>query len=580
MRKWFKKQKLSTQLLLAIALSLACLMFALNIYLYRAAQSYESSQSEFVDSFTQQLQLTVQSNYNSLSRIAKLISFSESIQNYLLAPTAKDRYILYSNLMRGLIDISTLNTEILDIVIVNNQGQRVNLSDTIYPLPYISCPDSTMYLSPMQKKEGVSDYIVACKNISSLDSYNQTSQQIGKVYIVLSSTAFTSGEKLAGQAGSSQIYLLDKENQVLWKSSNDGINNVKPLNTDDKQHMLLRDISVLVTQMRIVAYTTNSSPSPFFALLGEQRESFIIALLLTSVLMLIWFVFARNTVRSYQALIGFFNDGKKEGLQTLRRSAHLTGSKEAEQVSMAVNEMLQKMYNLTQELLASNSKLYESELLTRQAELMHLRSEINPHFLYNTLETMVGIAFCENQPEFARIARSLSLIFKYSIKGKDRVPLHDEIKVAKNYLSIQQYRFKDRFEVSYNLPEECLSCMMPKMILQPLIENAIVHGVEDEGAKCLICLSAQISNNILTITIEDNGAGIPKNKLSELQNDLKAPINHNDESRHIGLRNVNARLRLLFGNKYGITLSSSEGQSTAVTISLPVTQEEMPCIKL
>lgn len=578
MRKWFQRQTLSSQLLLAISLSLLCLLLALNAYIYRATKSYERSQAEYLNTFSQQLQLTVQANYNSLSRIAKLVAYSESTQNYLLAPTAKDRYILYSNLMRSMIDISTLNSEILDIVIVNNKGQRVNLSDTAYTLPNITCPNSTMYLSPLQMRESLPPYLVACKNISSIDSYNQTSQLIGKVYLVLSSTAFTSGEKIASQAGNSQIFLLDRTDHILWKSAEEQPAAEQMLDTAEKQPALLLETNVPAAGMRIVAYRTASS-SPVLAMWGEQGQSFLIALLLTCVLMLIWFAFARNTVRSYQALIRFFDAGKRDGLQTLRHSVHLTGSREAERVSMAVNDMLQKMHDLTQEVLQSNAKLYESELLARQAELMHLRSEINPHFLYNTLETMVGIAFSENQPEFARIARSLSLIFKYSIKGKDRVPLHDEVKVAKNYLSIQQYRFKDRFEVSYDLPDACLSCMMPKMLLQPLIENTIVHGVEDERAQCHIRLGAAMNEDSLTITVQDDGAGIPPDTLRALQEDLRAPLTHSDEGKHIGLRNVNARLRLLFGNAYGLALESTQGKGTTVTLRLPVTQEEPICIK-
>lgn len=578
MRKWFQRQTLSSQLLLAIALSLLCLLLALNAYVYRATKNYERGQTEYLNTFTQQLQLTVQSNYNSLARIAKLVAYSESTQNYLLASTAKDRYILYSNLMRNLIDISTLNSEILDIVIVNNDGQRINLSDTFYPLPNIASPDSAMYLSSLQTRDDLPPYLVACKSISSIDSYNQTSQNIGQVYLVLSSTAFTSGEKIANQAGSAQIFLLDSADHVLWKSAEKQASADETLNIAEKQESVVLETAISSTKMRILAYRPTAI-SPVFTLLDEQGESLLIVLPLTCVLILIWFAFTRNTVRSYQELIHFFDAGKREGLQTLRHRVHLTGSREAERVSLAVNDMLQKMHDLTQEVLLSNAKLYESELLTRQAELMHLRSEVNPHFLYNTLETMVGIAFSENQPEFARIARSLSLIFKYSIKGKDRVPLRDELKVAKNYLSIQQYRFKDRFQVSYHLPEECLSCMMPKMLLQPLIENAIVHGVEDERTQCLIGLAAEIDNEVLTITVQDNGAGIAPQILQGLQQDLKALPDHNDEGRHIGLRNVNARLRLLFGSAYGLSLSSTQGKGTTVTLRLPVAQEENKCIK-
>ena len=417
---------------------------------------------------------------------------------------------------------------------------------------------------------------MACKTINSIDSYNQTSQQIGSVYLVLAPAAFTSGEEFGAFAGDSDIFLLDAAENILWQNS--AADEVVRTQRDKAAV----DERIPSTNFRVLAYH-NSRLSYISQIYGEQWPVLLLLLALTGILLGIWFLFAHNTVRPYKALIRFFDESKQDGLETLRRSISLTGSREAQLVGNAVNNMLQEIHDLTEELITSNSRLYESELLARQAELMHLRSEINPHFLYNTLETMVGIAYSENQPELARIARALSVIFKYSVKGKDRVPLRDEIKVAQNYLSIQQYRFKGRFEVTYELPDICMERMIPKMVLQPLIENAIVHGVEHQEKLCHICLQAREEAHVLTLTVTDDGGGIPKDVLAALRRDLDTgpPSQGTTNSRHIGLRNVNDRIRLMYGQVYGVTLASTPGRGTTVQLRIPILEHggEEQCIR-
>ncbi|MDD4851198.1 MAG: sensor histidine kinase, partial [Gemmiger sp.] len=241
-----------------------------------------------------------------------------------------------------------------------------------------------------------------------------------------------------------------------------------------------------------------------------------------------------------------------------------------------------QIHDLTEKLFRANTDLYESELLAKQSELSHLRSQINPHFLYNTLETMVGIAYTNGQPEIAEIARSLSIIFKYSIKGDDVVPLAIETKITRNYIHIQHYRFSDRFEALFHIDEDCLADMVPKLILQPLIENAIVHGIEQQQAFCQLTLSARHLDGCLVLTVEDDGAGIPADTLAELQEKLQVSVHAASRvgnTAHIGVVNVDSRIKLMYGEEYGIQMDSLLGKGTKVTLRLPIRKGADPCTK-
>ena len=252
----------------------------------------------------------------------------------------------------------------------------------------------------------------------------------------------------------------------------------------------------------------------------------------------------------------------------LSSRVELNGYYEIHSIGNEINAMLAKLDTLTQELVQQKSDLYESRLLAKQAELSHLRSQINPHFLYNTLETMVGIAYTESQPKIAELARALSLIFKYSIKGTDIVPFKDELKIAKNYILIQKTRFEGRFSDNYELDPCFLEDRVPKMILQPLIENAIVHGIEPASEFCHLTISAEHSDGDLVICIQDDGVGIAPQQLLELNERLSHPST--ETSRHIGIANVHHRIYLMYGALYGVQVESVFGQGTRMTIRLPI----------
>ncbi len=204
-------------------------------------------------------------------------------------------------------------------------------------------------------------------------------------------------------------------------------------------------------------------------------------------------------------------------------------------------------------------------LLRQEAEYAELQSQINPHFLYNTLEMIRSEALMEDNYVIADMTELLAKYFRYSI-GRDtnRVTLKEEIDNIENYIKIQQYRFENKFEFSVysrEKPEIYYSYIIPKMILQPLVENAIFHGIETKIGQGKITLHIDISDEKIYLTVSDDGTGMTLEMLQQLRQKLevvpgKIKLEKNSGHNGIALPNINQRLKLLYGEDYGLDISS------------------------
>lgn len=240
------------------------------------------------------------------------------------------------------------------------------------------------------------------------------------------------------------------------------------------------------------------------------------------------------------------------------------------ELSKSFNSMINRINNLIQ-------TVYETKILKREAELNALQSQINPHFLYNTLQIIDILAENEGIDIICSICRSLSRMFRYSInRGKEVVPLSSELDHVKDYINIQKLRFKDRLGIVYDIEEGIEQNKIIKLVLQPLVENALIHGVQKKKGKCIITIRARMINNVIKITVEDNGSGMDRKQLETLRRSINEEIIHAKleglDRKSIGIKNVNARIRLYFGEEYGVEIESEQNVGTKVTVTIPVVE--------
>ena len=230
------------------------------------------------------------------------------------------------------------------------------------------------------------------------------------------------------------------------------------------------------------------------------------------------------------------------------------------ELTNSFQEMLDRLNRLIQE-------DYQNKIHLREAELKALQAQINPHFLYNCLSLINSRALLAGQPEISRMSQLLSVFYRTTLnKGKSETTLESELKNVSSYLDIQKLLHEDLFEVTWQVEPDLPEVKIPNLLLQPLVENALVHGIlPNKPKKGRLFLSVSRVMNQIRFTILDNGVGIPREKLPAL---LQM------DSGGYGLKNVDERLRLTYGEEYGLNLQSIEGESTMVTFCIPFHGEE------
>lgn len=215
-----------------------------------------------------------------------------------------------------------------------------------------------------------------------------------------------------------------------------------------------------------------------------------------------------------------------------------------------------------------------AQLMKKQAELDALQSQINPHFLYNTLDTIRGQAHTAGLKNVEAMTLALSKLFRYSISNHNSfVTLEEELDMIENYFLIQSLRFGDKFSKIYRVDYDTLQHKVPKMLIQPLVENAILHGLEPKLGQGTLIISAYKTETRLIINISDDGIGIKQDRLVEINNMLDKKdqsIIKKKTGASIGLYNINSRIHLLLGSECQVSVFSTENIGTDVQISIPL----------
>lgn len=238
-----------------------------------------------------------------------------------------------------------------------------------------------------------------------------------------------------------------------------------------------------------------------------------------------------------------------------------TGSQEVQHLAKAIKLMINQMNILMDNIVKEQEE-------KRKSELNALQSQINPHFLYNTLDSIVWMIENENYNGAITMVTSLARFFRISIsKGRNIITVKDELEHARNYLTIQSIRYKNKFDYEIEAQEEALDLQCIKLIVQPLIENAIYHGMEYMYGDGNILVKAYVEEENLYIDIIDNGLGMPQEVAEELL--IKKGNNSSRKGSGIGLKNVHERIQLYFGKEYGLKIFSEPDEGTIIRIHMP-----------
>lgn len=487
------------------------------------------------DSMDSYAQLLERKNINH--SISSLMKSHDEISNF---------FILTQDTVFALNPTSFQYTEFTRELLARYPAQQY-IIPTYYPIDY---PD--FVIQDTNRKEMVitlpiRDYQNHSTQNSGLIIATINTNDLDKLFIPLKQKGF-------------EISILDENNTVYYSSDTSTWNT--PYNFDDFHELqAIQPLSVHGWQVVI----TSELPNMYHQIAVTQRMiasvTFAAIILIT---ILILFVSQRITypLKMLTQQMSVLDYGH---LSTKLHPVH--SYQEIDFLYNGYNRMLNRIQSLI------DTVSFE-RLRQKEAQFEALQSKINPHFLYNTLQSIYSLAILERNEDVGIVTIALSDMLKYITYGKsEQVPLSQELTYINNYLEIQRRRRNDKFVLEYHIDKSAERCLINKLMVQPIVENAINHGFHDLTENGLLIISANIDGNDLVVTITDNGAGINSETLSLLRERLANP-DIDSAQKSIGLINIQERIHLKYGKEYGLTVNSSETEGTRITLRIPTRYEE------
>lgn len=391
----------------------------------------------------------------------------------------------------------------------------------------------------------------------------------------------------AGAGNISTSFALFREDEVIYNSRNAHINLEKDLSRAEKARAFgeLAEIAgrtggsgeVEINGVRCVAAVAQNEPTGWYLvhyipkqlLLSSSMGSMIRAMVWGMLILAAAGVLSIILSRQLSAPIR-----KLSATMSQARQGQVRLYPDENPRADEVGELIASYNAMGKRINDSIAQVYIAQLNQKQAELKMLQFQINPHFLYNALNTVTAIARLADVEEIPAITESLSDMFRYSIKGEDFVSLKEEITQLQNYLRIQSVRFPGRFFVEYHIPDELLECGVIKFILQPIAENSIHHAFREKRVRDSLRIFARREGpELLLLSVYDDGCGIAPGetrRLNRMLSEMRPDTVLGEDGQGIGLANVNARIKNFYGAHYGLFVESEYGKFTCIHMRLKI----------
>lgn len=305
----------------------------------------------------------------------------------------------------------------------------------------------------------------------------------------------------------------------------------------------------------------------------SQMNSLVIMLIMCVFCFLAAFVLKLFLIRPFNMLMNHMHSVPKGVYKTIPESGQ---TDEISEIAAAYNQMIVRLEELVDKSIEQATTQKELELLQAQTEFKMLQQQINPHFLFNTLEIINLTAINNKEDDISKIVQSLSYILRYAIGKTAMVKVKNEIEALEAYIDIQRYRFGDSFSIEIELDRTLFQCYIIKFIIQPIVENAILHGMKRTSTGGKIEISLSCYEEGIEFSVSDNGIGMSQERLEKLRESIYNPSIEYVESKNngIGLKNVYRRMKLYYGDRGEFIINSVEGRGTNVILRIPFEPDE------
>ncbi len=569
------------QVLFVCILSLVIMQLLLMVNYYRFKEMKVEANSKYFSDLITQMADSVELNCSYLNGMVENIAYSRVVQDYLMTDDKAYLRVHNSDVKNFIIPFADINNGIKDIAVIGTYGNYVNLNADIYDLRKIIdlIPEKTLWyytglndvkiINPYKKDK----YFTVGTNVYSASDLTRK-EKIGTVLITFKVRSIFGFAQNRQNNKLPDMLIYDRNNQLAYSGVEKGIatsyeeyfdkegNEKSDVIRQGKKTFYIKTGKLESLGGKVVFLIPKEE---LMAGLESSRVQTMVICFFTFLLMLsLSIIVTNNIVVPIRQFMDYLNKVGKGDLRMIKQPVRLKGAAEIIVMSDTFNRMMEEMNDLNHRLVNTSARLYESELAKRQAELEYMYSQINPHFLFNTLETIKGCAVDESAENTFQMINSLGRMFRYCVRFGNIVPLEEEINVINSYMLLQKKRFGDKLNYICNIKADIYEVSIPKMILQPLIENAVIHGIEENDA-ITVWLEGELLDEVLYFYVRDDGTGVDEERRKE----LLRMMNDNTKTSHIGISNVNKRLKYIYGEEYGINIEGTDGHGFCVSVRFP-----------
>lgn len=561
--------KLSFSKTIAVTISV-CIVILLFIQTYFINEVNRISKAQAIsygDSIAGQTEESMNAMLKNTTYSALYLSEHSVTRSYLQSKEPLDQYNFDKYVSDTIRTVLALDSYTMNIILLD-AGHNITYSyssigytannhviETIKQTP--STTGRLFFLSKTKMRDYLICYVPIYAN----------NEQLGSLVFVLNINEIKKVFEQVNDNGQVELYLLDSENNIIAANSEAPI-----YDTDNGE---LAEFTYLERNLRepgfrIICKINGSAVSDQYSFF--RKSTILIAAVMVILLAVIGLIFNKSIASPIQQLISEVNE---IGISNKTRVLGEYGY-QLDPLAGNINDMLEKTANLNLQLLSDQRKIYTQELLRRESDLYALRNQINPHFLFNTLQSIGGVALMHNEREIADITTGMAEMFYYSLKGSDTVLAKDELSMLTKYLKIMSFRFPEKFSWQIDVPIKIQNYLVPKMLIQPLVENAITHGIEkrEDDHNGIVRLSASEDGEFILFMVTDNGSMTIK-KADELNSMLSNETHLGEEVRAkngIGLANIQYRVKLIYGSDCGLDVLREE-EKTVITLKI---RKEIP----
>ncbi|TYS40771.1 cache domain-containing sensor histidine kinase [Bacillus infantis] len=582
--KYFRFPKfrhLKNQLLFQNALSISLIIGLTAVFTYNIAIKIQVNEAiRYNTIMVTQISKSIDDMVESFNDVMDGVTFNNEIQRLLQIQydTGKEMHLLNKYLASQVVDETVMFNEVDLINLYDTENLRVNLRRSVNnkDFKFFNELRPDMYDSSGRVTWKVENSVITANRlIYGIHSYKMN--EIGYLTMSMKTSYLEDRIQKYDPTEERHIIILDQENHVVLTNAEDSGNDAFTSWASDLDYksidsesfvdipgdgrMIVNNYQSELTGWKIISLVSLNEISEGPALIG--RTIFLIGLVAIIIGIVVIWISTHYIVKPLNQLRLVMDEVEKDNFHV---QVQIDRKDELGRVGDSFNKMMNKINNLI-------SDIYQKDINEKEAQLRALRAQINPHFLYNTLDAINWMAQFDKTDEVSKMTIALSRLLKTSISNnKEYIRLEEEAKYIDDYMTIQKIRFQDKIHYSMQIDEAANKCLVPKLILQPIVENAMIHGLEKKLENGYLLIKGYVKNDLLHIQIIDNGVGMDERTMSSL---LKGVYVNRDENKGTGngILNVQNRIKLLFGREYGLKIDSNENVGSVFELTLPVHRE-------